>query len=456
MMGPEKPKKGGLFMWKKHVAAVEKHRQLIFDTLDHIWHNPESGYREWKTHAHMAAQFEALGYDLICAGDIPGFYTVLDTGRPGPEVLVLGELDSLIVAGHPDADPETGAAHACGHAAQCAALVGIAAALKEPEALEGLCGRIRLCAVPAEELIEIEYRLQLKEQGVIRYMGGKPEFLHRGYFDGVDLAFMVHTGAGTHFGIEDGNVGCLSKRVVYKGVSAHAGGSPWKGVNALYAAQQGLGAINAIRETFQEKDYIRVHPIITCGGGAVNAIPHEVVLESYIRGLTFAGIADANRRVNRALTGAALSLGANIDIQDTPGYAPVRQDPGLRAVAQQASELMGIPFVYEHRVSTGSTDMGDLSGIMPAVHLHGGGAAGNSHGTDYRIADPELACVESAKWQITMLHLLLENGAQWAQEILAAYEPTFASAREYLDYIDAMTCSGDRITYTDTGAEVKL
>lgn len=443
-------------MWKKHLANVDKNRKLILDTLDYIWKNPETGYREWKTHAYLADIFRDLGYELIEAGNIPGFYTVLDTGRPGPEVLILGELDSLIVPSHPECDPATGAVHACGHAAQCAALVGIAAALQEPGALDGLSGRIRLCAVPAEELIEIGYRTELREQGIIRYLGGKTEFLHRGYFDGVDLAFMVHTGGGTELSIEDGNVGCLSKRVIYKGVSAHAGGSPWNGINALYAAQQGLSAINAIRETFREQDYVRVHPIITAGGGAVNAIPDQVVLESYVRAASFEAIASANGKVNRALTGAALSLGANIDIQDTPGYAPVRQDPGLTEVARQAAALIDAPFVHEHRISTGSTDMGDLSHIMPAIHPHSGGAAGTSHGSDYRIADPDLACVDSAKWQLVMLHLLLENDAQRARQIMANFTPTFPSIRAYLDYLDTLACRGDRITYTGCGAEVKL
>ena len=348
--------------------AVEQEKDRILTAERHLWKHPESGYREWKTHRYLADIFRNLGYELHEAGDIPGFYTVLDTGRPGPEVLVFGELDSLIVPTHPDADPVTGAVHACGHAAQCAALVGIAAALKEPGALDGLSGRIRLCAVPAEELIEIEYRMGLKEQGLIRYMGGKTEFLHRGYFDGVDLAFMIHTGFA--FAARSAMVGCMSKRIVYQGKSSHAGGSPWNGINALYAAQQGLSAINAIRETFQEKDYIRVHPIITAGGGAVNAIPDHVVVESYVRGISFEAMADANRRVNRALVGAALSMGGNVDIQDTPGYAPLRQDAGLIAVAEDAARAMGLSFTFEPFPSTGSTDMGDISHVMPAIHPH--------------------------------------------------------------------------------------
>ncbi|MBR7165338.1 MAG: amidohydrolase, partial [Clostridia bacterium] len=166
--------------------AVEAKKQTILDAERYIWKNPETGFREWKTHAYMKKAFEDLGYDLVEAGNIPGFYTDLDTGKPGPKLAVFGELDSLIVPTHPECDPETGAAHTCGHNCQCAALLGVAAALKAPGALEGLSGSIRLIAVPAEEGIEIGFRQKLREQGAIRYLSGKLEFLYRGYLDGVD------------------------------------------------------------------------------------------------------------------------------------------------------------------------------------------------------------------------------------------------------------------------------
>ena len=131
------------------INAVDKHRQLILDAERYIWKNPETGYKEFKTSAYLEKHFRELGYDLVMADGITGFYTVLDTGRPGPEVLVLGEMDSIICPSHPESDPETGAVHSCGHNAQCAALVGVAAALKEPEVLNRLSGRIRLCGPAA-------------------------------------------------------------------------------------------------------------------------------------------------------------------------------------------------------------------------------------------------------------------------------------------------------------------
>lgn len=438
-------------------AAVEKHTQLILDTERYIWNHAETGYKEVQTSRYMEKVFTDLGYELTLAGNIPGFYTVVDTGKPGPEVLILAELDSIICPAHPEANPETGAVHSCGHNAQCAALVGIAAALKEPGVLDGLCGRIRLCAVPAEELLEIEYRNELKAAGVIKYMGGKPEFLSRGYFDGVDLAFMVHTSIG--YSVRGGSVGCLAKKITYKGVAAHAGGCPWNGKNALYAATCGLNAINAIRETFQEQDLIRVHPIITNGGSMVNAIPASATLESYVRGASFEAIVAANKKVNRALCGAALSLGTNVDITDIPGYAPLINDPGMVQTVKDAAQLAvpEYPFTSSDVMGTGSTDMGDLCCIMPVVHPYAGGATGTSHGSNYKIADPIAACVGSAKMQLAMLKLLLEDDAARAKKILADFKPMFASKEEYLAYIDKLDATGDRIKYIgEDGASVNL
>ena len=433
--------------------AVEKYSDVILAAERYIWAHPETGYKEYETSKFLAGEFERLGYKLERAEGITGFCTVVDTGREGPEVLVLAELDSIICPSHPEADPTTGAVHSCGHHAQCAALLGAAAALTDKDVLASLSGRIRLCAVPAEELLEIEYRQGLRERGVIKYLGGKSEFLSRGYFDGVDIAMMVHTTVADNPSVRDGSVGCLAKHVIYKGRAAHAGGSPWNGINALYAANCGLNAVNAIRETFAEKDYIRVHPIITRGGDMVNAIPAEVEVESYVRGASFDAIREANKKVNRALVGAALSLGANVEVIDMPGYSPLRNDPNMMELVREAAEraLPDMEFQTTHVIGTGSTDMGDLSCIMPVVHPYMPGAVGTSHGSDYTIKDPVLACVRCAEWEVTMLTLLLGDGAERARKIINEFKPQFASAREFLDYQDSLNDSGDRIVYKDSG-----
>ena len=444
---------------KLYSDAIEKNKDLILSALDFIWAHPETGYRERMTSEYLAREFERLGYTLTYPDGITGFVTTVDTGREGPEVLVLGELDSVICFDHPECNKETGAVHSCGHSAQAAALLGIAAALREPGTLARLSGRIRLAAVPAEELIEIEYRKGLIKEGRIKYMGGKAEFLSRGLFDGVDMAMMIHTTTGDHSYVDAGRyVGCIPKKITYKGLAAHAGTSPDQGINALYAATLGLQAINSVRETFTESEYIRVHPIVTSGGDIVNTIPDTVVIESYIRGISFDAIKRANERVNRALIGAALSLGANVDIDDTPGYAPCCYDRSFAELANEASHMI-LPDVECHvseRVSTGSSDMGDLTMIMPSIQPSMMGAVGIGHGHNYYISNPDLAVLGSAKWQLAILHLLLSDGARRAKDIIKGFTPTFSSKEEYLEYLECFKRSGNRITYTGSHASVEL
>ena len=115
------------------LQAVEACQDTILAAERHIWKHPETGFKECKTHAYLKAKYEELGYTVTEAGNIPGFWTDVDTGRPGPKVVVFGEMDSLIVPTHPECDPETGAVHACGHHCQCAALLGVADHPVEPK-----------------------------------------------------------------------------------------------------------------------------------------------------------------------------------------------------------------------------------------------------------------------------------------------------------------------------------
>lgn len=439
----------------KLFERVEKYEKVILDAERFVWKHPETGFKEFETSAYMEKEFLKLGYEIVKAENITGFYTVLDTGKSGPTVLILGELDSIICPSHPESNPETGAVHACGHNAQCAVLLGIACALKEEGALDSLCGKIKLCAVPAEELLEIEYRRELQKKGKIKYFGGKTEFLHRGYFDDVDIAFMIHLGEENN--VHGGSNGFIAKNIIYKGVASHAGGSPWAGRNALYAATCGINAVNAIRETFQETDLIRVHPIVTKGGSMVNAIPDEVNLENYVRGKTFEAILKANEKVNQALTGAAYSIGTNIEIVDIPGYAPLNNDKNMKKLFIDGFKL-ALPdeevFEYDY-YTTGSTDMGDLSFVFPVVHPHMKGATGKAHGNDYCVSDTKYATINSAKVQLAMLELLLSNGAERAKKVIEEYKRVF-TIKGYLEYVDKINLCGDRIIYKPNGgAEIK-
>ena len=438
----------------KFIKAADKHANRALAAMDFLWKNPETGYREWKANEYLLREFRELGYEPTLAGNIPGFYVDVDTGRPGPTVAVMGEMDSLICSTHPEADPETGAVHSCGHCCQAAGLLGVAAALKEPGVLDGWCGKIRLMATPAEELIEVEYREQLRKAGTVKYYGGKVEFMYRGFMNGVDIAFMIHSSAcGNHAGsVTKGSNGCITKTVTFHGKSAHAGGSPHRGVNALYACTQAINAVNALRETFQDADHIRFHPIITNGGTVVNAIPDTVSVETYVRGANMKAISEINRKVNRALAASAASLGAKITITDRPGYSPRIHDDEMMLVAKEAMEacLETVKF-NPTGWGSGCSDLGDVSMVIPSVHPYVGGVAGTGHGNDYYVSDPDTACVDLAKVEVIMLELLLKDGAKRALTIKENFVPSFATMEEYFACIDAMDMDKDAVIYNEDG-----
>ena len=442
---------------QKLVAAVDRSRQLVLDAERWLWAHPQTGYTEWEAHNYLKDAFLKLGYTLTEPGDIPGFFTDVDTGRPGPKLCIMGELDALDIANHPES--VNGMTHCCGHHAQGAALLGIAAALKEPGALDGMSGSIRLMMVPAEEMIQLAFREELRKKGVIHYMGGKVEFMYRGYFDGVDLSLMVHgtaAGEGEPFDLSCGlgSNGCMAKTIRFKGKSSHAGGAPHRGINAQYAAMLGLQACNDLRETFQDQDHIRFHPIMMGVNCAVNIIPDEMKVESYVRGRTLDAIMAANRRINRALAGAALALGAGVELCDRPGYSPEVHDPAfMKLVEQCCVDLVSadrVRFDYE-RWGTGSSDFGDLTAIMPGVQFNAAGATGTGHGIDYCVADPNRQCVNSAKAQLLVADALLTNDAAAGREIVANYQPAYPSKEAYFAAIDKITLDKDAVIYDDNG-----
>ena len=448
------------------IKAAEANRQIAFEAERYIWKHPQTGYTEWIANEYLIEKFEALGYKLVRAdqdpkhGKIPGFYTDVDTGRPGPMLCIMGELDALDIANHPES--VNGMCHSCGHNAQAATMLGLAATLKtDPSILDGLSGKIRLMLVPAEEMIQLAFRSNLIKEGTISYMGGKEEFLHRGYYDGVDLALMVHSGNlgdKYDFSCGQGNNGCMAKVITYKGKSSHAGGAPHEGINAQYAAMLGLQACNDLRETLQEKDTIRFHPIMKGVNCAVNIIPDEMVIESYVRGSNIEAMKRENKKFNRALAGAAAAIGCELHIDDKPGYSPEIHDVAyMQLVEEVCKDLAGadrVNFEYDSW-STGSSDFGDLTCVMPGIQFTSAGASGTAHGINYYLTDPERLLINSIKAQLLVADKLLKDDAAKAKEIVANYKAPYASIPEYLDAIGDFILDRDVVEYEENG-NVKL
>jgi metal-dependent amidase/aminoacylase/carboxypeptidase family protein len=286
-----------------------------------------------------------------------------------------------------------------------------------------------------------------RDAGRLEFMGGKPEMLRLGHLDDVDMGMMIHATPRREEGklaVPMSNNGCVVKTARYVGRASHAGGAPHLGVNALYAAQIGLMAINAVRETFRDEDTIRVHPIITHGGSQVNVIPGEVRIETYVRGKTMQAILDANVKVDRALRAGALALGAKVEIETLPGYMPMTCDPIMaRHFRDNVSTLFGEENFRQIGHRTGSTDMGDLSQVMPILHPYIGGAKGTGHGADFAIVDKPLAYLGKAKALAAMVVDLMWDGAAAAREVLAKAKPPMT--RE--GYLKAQRALARRETY---------
>src|SRR5260370_980530 len=135
-------------------AAIQANRDAIYAVGDAIYADPELGFKEFHTAERVAAYFDRLGLSYRTSLGITGVKAVLDTGRPGPSVCIMGELDSIVVYDHPDANPQTGAAHCCGHNCQIAGMLAAATGIVESGAIEHLSGKSVFLAVPAEEHVE--------------------------------------------------------------------------------------------------------------------------------------------------------------------------------------------------------------------------------------------------------------------------------------------------------------
>jgi amidohydrolase len=408
-------------------AAIEARADALIRFGEDVFDHPELGFREERTATCVAEALRALGLDVDEGLACTGVRAVLRGTLPGPTIAVIGELDALPVPGHPRADAATGAAHACGHNAQLTHLLGVASALVATEAQRHLAGSVVFLAVPAEEYVDLAWRSELARRGAIEFLGGKPELVRRGVFDGIDLALMVHASGN------DGDAplsvlweygGFVAKRFRFIGRAAHAGVAPFRGVNALAAARVGLGAIDAIRDTFRDDDRIRVHPIVTHGGDAVNVVPHEVRVETFVRGASVEAIVDAAAKVDRAMRAGAFAIGAEVEIETLPGYLPLSVDRGLGALFRaNAVDLVGAAGWDEGEICGACTDAGDLSHLMPVLHPNHGGCAGFNHTVDFRIVDPHAAYVTPAKALAATVADLLCDDARSARATLAGFTP---------------------------------
>ncbi|WP_433528282.1 amidohydrolase [Micromonospora sp. CA-263727] len=435
-------------------AAIDHDAAHIAAVGDDIFAHPELAYQEFRTADVVARELRALGLPVEEGLARTGVRARVVGSRPGPVVCVLAELDALHAPEHPAADPGTGAAHACGHNAQVAHLVGVARAMTERAAAGELAGEVVFFAVPAEEYSDIG------RPGVsdVEFPGGKQELIRLGCFDGVGLALMAHAsgvpevapaapGAGrptAALGMDWQYTGFTTRRAVFHGRSAHASSAAGHGVDASAAARIALHAIDAQRGTFAED--VRVHPVLRAHPASLNVIADQATVDTLIRGRSARSIADAERRVDRALRAGALAVGAVVELTSAPGFLPLAVDRTLGGLFRRnALVLAGDAGWAEHDFSAASTDAGDLSHLMPVMHATHGGCAGVNHSARFRVVDPVRAYVQPAKALAWTVVDLLHGDAAAARDAIAGYRPRHTRA----GYVDAMRATTRRARYPE-------
>ncbi|HEV3358176.1 MAG TPA: amidohydrolase [Pseudonocardiaceae bacterium] len=323
-------------------ARVDAHAGDLVALSHDIHDRPELGFAEHHASRRLVDALAAAGFTTTTGvAELPtAFRAERVFGSGDPTIAVFCEFDAL---------PEIG--HACGHNIIATAGLGAALAVAEWLADNGGNGRLVVLGSPAEE-----------------GGGGKVLMADAGILSDVDVAVMVHP-AGFD-AVSRTNLGRVSLEAVFTGRASHAAAAPEHGLNALDAATLLLVAIGLLRQQLRTDS--RLHANIVEGGDAINVIPERsrvtLFIRSpdldYLRGRLYEGLRDCVR-------GAAIATGTEFELTEVaPAYDPVRTNPILAGLATHAFAALGRPIdpVSGSSGNAGSTDMGNVSQLVPAMH----------------------------------------------------------------------------------------
>ena len=323
---------------QRALAEVARQADLIKAIAIELHANPETGLNEHQSSALLADTLERQGFTV--QRGIAGMTTAFRAayGESGPAIALLAEMDAL---------PELG--HACGHNIIGAAAVGAALALRYTLSPDD--ARIVVFATPAEE------------QGI-----GKVDLIEQGWFDDIDFAMMVHPSARRK--VIKLYLGLAKIRFTFSGRSAHAAAYPEEGINALDGVIQTFNSVNALRQHLRQD--VRVHGIITDGGVAPNIIPARAACHFYVRAEDLAMLHEVKLRVIACAEGAALATGCTLSMEeDRRVLAPFRVNrPFADLYAAQLDYLGLVESDSPSDRNRGSSDIGNVSQVVPTIHPH--------------------------------------------------------------------------------------
>ncbi|MEU6644697.1 M20 family metallopeptidase [Saccharomonospora sp. NPDC046836] len=331
-----------------------EHKRVARDLLDREWElvrsistelhaDPETAWHEHRAHRRLTDLLEAKGFTVQrgAGGLDTAFHARIGTGPL--HVAFVAEYDAL-----------PGLGHACGHNLIAASSVAAALMVWEVESVAGGLGvTVHVLGTPAEE-----------------GGGGKILLLEAGEFDGIDAALMMHPGPADVARAEPFAV--AHWEVTYRGAGAHAAAYPHLGVNAADAFTVAQVAIGLLRQQLPQS--VRVHGVVMHAGSAPNAIPEAAVGRWYVRAASLAELDDVERRVRACFEAGALATGCELDIvPESPRYAEFRNDEELlgyfvRNAAELGRDMTTEPPDGAGAMNTASTDMGNVSQVLRAIH----------------------------------------------------------------------------------------
>lgn len=465
----------------------------VHDLVQGLWAHPELGYAEERT-ARVVEEFlrrhgdglpierfstTGLKVALPSAAepaepadpveqsdgepDQPGAPTTAptDPNRPRRRIAVVAELDAVISPAHPDADPTTGAVHACGHHTQVGIALAAFAHLVATGAWKQADVDLTFVFVPAEEFVDLARRAELREDGTITWFGGKPEAMMLGVFDDVDAAVCLHAIGGLQeeptIEIDCDLAGFLYKTVEFEGVASHAGLDPFSGTNAYAMATLFTTALGLGRQQLREDVLVRMNPVIPSTEMTTNVVPHRAVVGTDVRSIDLDYLGEVASRVDRAAHGCAAALGGTAHVRTEMGYLPFVQDRTMSGAFREAfAEDPAITRLIEDRGAIAAAgDAGDLSFMMPTVQLSYGGFDGTIHGRDFRMVDPEHVLIAVPR---LLVAALLRLGAHLPEPLprrtYAEYVETIAAIAPVPDGAAPAAATGDAASPAAPGAPV--
>lgn len=323
---------------QRAISEIEKHSEELNKLGEEVWKNPELAYEEHEAHSLLTDYLERKGFDIVRSYlGVKTAFKATFGGDDKPNICVISEYDAL---------PEIG--HACGH--NLIAESGIAAGLGIKAAMEANgapLGKLTVMGTPAEE-----------------GWSGKVKLINKGAFDDVDLAMMVHPCCCNI--LKPNFLANHYVNVTYFGKAAHAAAFPWDGVNALDAAVLAYTNISLLRQ--QLKTTIRIHGIITNGGAKPNIIPEKSEMKYTIRAPTRQEVIELKSKAITCFEAAAKATGCTVEVRDiTEEYNDMRHNAVMCDLYEANSKQLGVTHV-DYTNPTGSTDMGNVSYVVPAIH----------------------------------------------------------------------------------------